>query len=131
MNQNKSIAERVGGFRRFYARTNERPLLGFACGSEFPLFRYRASRSLPSDRAIQPEDINAVAYAADAARLFREHEDCGGDFIWSASAFWGVPWIEAALGCPVHADFATGSISSRPPVVFRGPDDVPNFGSSD
>ena len=127
MSQRKSIAERVAGFHRFYARTNERPLLGFFRGSEFPLFRYRASRSLPTDRAVRPEDIDAAGYAADAARLFEEHEECGGDFIWSASAFWGVPWIEAALGCPLHADFTTGSISSRPPAGFRGPDDVPGF----
>lgn len=127
MDRNKSIAERVAGFHRFYARTNERPLLGFFRGSEFPLFRYRASRSLPVERVLQPDDIDATAYAVDAARLFREHEDCGGDFIWSGSAFWGVPWIEAALGCSLHADLTTGSISSRPPTRFRGPGDVPTF----
>jgi hypothetical protein len=123
----KSIADRVAGFRRFYERTNDRPLLGFFRGSEYPLFRYPSASSLPTDRPVVPADISPAAYAADSARLFQQHEECGGDFIWSASAFWGVPWVEAALGCPLHADLTTGSITSRPPAKFRGPEDVPAF----
>jgi hypothetical protein len=121
------IAERVSQFRRYYARTNERPLLGFTRGDGYPLFRYGAARSLPTDRPIRPDDLDVAGYTADAVRLFQEHEQCGGDFIWSASAFWGIPWVEAMLGCPLYADFATGSISARPPGGFRGADDVPAF----
>jgi hypothetical protein len=130
VNQNnncKSITDRVAGFRDYYNRTNRQPLLGFFLGSEYPLFRYRAARSLPTNRPIRPDDIDVAGYTADAVRLFQEHEQCGGDFIWSASAFWGIPWLEAALGCPLYADFTTGSISSRPPPDFHGPDDVPAF----
>jgi len=123
----ESIAERVIGFRRYYERANQRPLLGFFCGSEYPLFRYRAAASLPTDRPIRPEDLDVAGYTADAVRLFQEHEQCGGDFIWAASAFWGIPWLEAVLGCPLYADFTTGSISSRPPPNFHGPEDIPVF----
>jgi hypothetical protein len=59
--------------------------------------------------------------------LFERHEACGGDFIWAGSAFWGVPWLEAALGCPVVACHDSGSIHSEPPAGFNGPDTLPEF----
>jgi hypothetical protein len=66
-------------------------------------------------------------YLDDCDRLFDLHEACGGDFIWSASAFWGIPWLEVALGCPIFADHSTGSIHAKPPPNFAGPDSIPEF----
>ncbi len=121
------VEDRVARFRSFYRRENERPLLGFFAGSEYPLRRYRASDSLPSDRPLVPEDFTIGPYLDDCDRLSALHEACGGDFIWSASAFWGIPWLEAALGCPVFADHATGSIHAGLPASFSGPESVPAF----
>ena len=121
------IEERVARFRRFYQKTNERPLLGFFVGSDYPLRRYRASDGLPSDRSLVPEHFAVEPYLDDCDRLFDLHEACGGDFIWSASAFWGIPWLEAALGCPIFADHATGSIHAQRPASFTGPDSLPTF----
>ena len=125
-----SIEERVERFRRYYARTNDRPLLGSFVGSEYPLHRYPASRSLPEGRPLEAADFDVAPYLDDFDRLFEIHEACDGDFIWSASAFWGVPWLEAGLGCPIVADHAAGSIHAEPPVNFSGPDDVPDFDAS-
>ncbi|MGB9623636.1 MAG: hypothetical protein ACPMAQ_02125 [Phycisphaerae bacterium] len=122
-----SIEERVERFRRFYRRANERPLLGFFVGSDFPLRRYRASDALPEGRPLEPADFPVEPYLDDCDRLFELHEACGGDFIWSASAFWGIPWLEAAIGCPIFADHSTGSIRSEPPPGYCGPDDIPAF----
>jgi hypothetical protein len=127
MNRFLSIEERVARFRRFYERRNERPLLGFFVGSEYPLQRYDACRSLPVHRPLRPEDFEVEPYLDDCDHLFELHESCGGDFIWSGSAFWGVPWLEVALGCSIRADHSTGSIYSEPPPDFRGPDDLPAF----
>jgi hypothetical protein len=121
------IEERVARFRRFYRRENERPLLGFFVGSDYPLRRYRASDPLPSGRPLVPEDFTVAPYVKDCDRLFDLHEACGGDFIWSASAFWGIPWLEAALGCPIFADHSTGSIHSQTPPGFTGADAIPAF----
>jgi len=121
------IAQRVARFRRFYQRTNERPLLGFFVGSDYPLRRYRASDNLPTDRPLTPEDFEVAPYLDDCDRLFDLHEACGGDFIWSASAFWGIPWLETALGCPIFADHSTGSIHTKPPANFVGPDSMHGF----
>lgn len=122
-----SIEQRVGLFRRYYERRNERRLLGFFVGSDYPLHRWEASRGLPEDRPLVPEDFEVEPYLDDCDRLFDLHESCGGDFIWSASAFWGIPWLEAALGCPIKADHQTGSIHAEPPPDFREPEDLPKF----
>jgi hypothetical protein len=124
------IEHRVERFRQFYGRRNERPLLGFFVGSDYPLHRWEASRSLPTNRTLVPEDFPVGPYLDDCDRLFDLHESCGGDFIWSASAFWGIPWLEAALGCPIKADHSTGSIHAETPTGFRGPDDIPTFDST-
>lgn len=121
------IEERVGRFQDFYRRSNNRPLLGFFVGSEYPLHRHRASDGLPTDRPLMPADFEVAPYLDDFDRLFELHEACGGDCIWSASAFWGVPWLEAALGCPIIADHKTGSIHAATPPDFNGPGSLPEF----
>lgn len=124
----KSIEERVALFRQFYARENERPLLGFFHGSEYPVHRYQAARSLPVGEELRPEHFPVEPYLDDCDRLFEIHEQCGGDFIWSASAYWGIPWLEAALGCPIVLSSAeSGSIHAEKPAWYQGPDDLPRF----
>lgn len=122
-----SVAQRVEQFQRFYARENERPLLGFWAGSEYPLHRYRASQSLPEDRPLTPDDFPVDRYLEDFDRLFAEHEALGGDFIFSACAFWGIPWMEALLGCPLTANQATGAIEAGRLPEYGGPGAIPAF----
>lgn len=122
-----SMEERVNNFRLFYRRENKRPLFGFFVGSEYPLFLYNASRSLPTGRPLRPDDFVVEDYLDDCDRLFNEHEACGGDFIWAGSAFWGIPWLEAALGCPIYANHTTGSIHSEKPPNFQETDSLPDF----
>jgi hypothetical protein len=121
------IHERVSRFQRLYRRENERLLLGFFAGSDYPLHRWNAPRSLPTDRPLVPEDFPVAPYLDDCDRLFDLHEACGGDFIWSASIFWGIPWMEVLLGCPIFANHDTGSIHSEPPTGFSGPESIPAF----
>jgi len=124
----KAIEERVGLFEQFYARANERPLLGFFHGSEYPIHRYEAGKGIPVGRALGPDDFPVEPYLDDCDRLFAVHERCGGDFIWSASAFWGIPWLEAALGCPIIlSSYESGSIHAERPVGYDGPESLPQF----
>src|SRR5680860_99464 len=109
------IEERVENFKHFYRRENKRPLFGFTLGSEYPLFRYNSAKNLPEDRPLKPDDFMVEEYMEDCDRLFEEHEECGGDFIWTGSIFWGIPWLEAILGCPIYTNYATGSIYSKTP----------------
>jgi len=112
------VENRVELFKAFHRRENARPLFGFFKGSEYPLFRYPFSQTLPQGVPLRPDDFDIPAFVADSERLFLEHEACGGDFIYSASAFWGIPWLEAALGCPIFANHSTGSIYCEPPPGF-------------
>jgi hypothetical protein len=66
-------------------------------------------------------------YLADYDRLYSEMEECPGDFIFGASAFWGIPWVEAALGCPIRVNHSTGSLYAEKPPAFDGPASVPDF----
>ena len=121
-------AARVERAKAFYARRNDRPLLGFFTDDEYPLRRYpRGAATLPAGRPLRPEDLRPDAFLEDGDRLHERHEACGGDLIWSADAFWGVPWLEAALGCPIIADPATGSIHAEARPGFRGAADLPEF----
>jgi len=124
----KSIEERVALFEQFYARANERPLLGFFYGSEYPIHRYEAAKGIPVGRELVPNDFPVEPYLDDCDRLFDIHEQCGGDFMWSASAFWGIPWVEAALGCPIIlSSYESGSIHAERPVGYDGPGSLPEF----
>jgi len=123
----KDTSERVELFRAWYARRNERPLLGFFLGSDFPIHRYPTARTLPEGRPLRPDDFDVDGYVRDSLALFEAHEACGGDFIWAATAFWGIPWLEAMVGCPIYADHASGSIYSEPPSDFGGSDSLPCF----
>ncbi|MEK6795912.1 MAG: hypothetical protein AABZ39_14110 [Spirochaetota bacterium] len=126
-----TIEERVLLSREFYARKNSRVLFGFSAKTEFPLHRYEAAKQLPEGRALTPDDFPVDGYVEDCERLFQIHEACGGDSIWSASAFWGIPWMEAMLGCPIYANHAGGSLYSEAPPSFGGAKDIPVFSKND
>ena len=108
----------MGRLESWLAMENDRPLLGFTLGSYYPLHRYRNSVHRIPDGPVRPEDIVVADYLDDTDRLFEMHEDAGGDFIFSAAPFLGLPWIEASLGCGVIADHQSGSTRSVPPPDF-------------
>jgi len=124
----KSIEERVARFKQFYRKQNDRPLLGFFYGSEYPVHRYETGRTIPVGRTLIPAGFPVEPYLDDYDRLFDLHEACGGDFIWSASIFWGIPWVEAALGCSIQlSSYESGLIHAEKPVDFRNADDISAF----
>jgi hypothetical protein len=123
--QHKSIEDRVELFKQFYKKENQRHLFGFFYGKEFPIFRYNAASAIPEKTILTSNHFGVEPYLEDFERLFDIHELCGGDFIWSASAFWGIPWLEAILGCNlILNDFNSGSIHAEKPVSFYGPESV-------
>ena len=119
--------ERSERFRRFLeGRCTGGPLMGFFFESYYPLRRYRAARRLPPGE-YRPDVLAVEEFAADYERLYALHEAHAGDFLWTGSAFWGVPWVEALAGCAVVADQGTGSCRSLPREDVRSADDIPCF----
>ena len=128
----KNIEERVEHFKLFYEKKNERPLFGFFRGSEYPIHRYPSAKNIPENTSLTPDHFKIDSYLDDFEMLFSSHEECGGDFIWSSSIFWGIPWIEAALGCPIiMSTYSSGSIHAEPLPDFKGPDSIPVFSMED
>ncbi len=120
------LSDRLERLTKWSERQNDRALLGFTLDSQYPLHRYRAARALPSGQ-IQPQDMVVADYLGDSDRLYELHENAGGDLIWSSCPFWGIPWVEAALGCGVIADHETGSTRSEPPAGFAQNPAIPEF----
>lgn len=121
------IEERVDRFKQYYLRQNTRPLLGFFLESEYPVDRYKVSQKLPEERPLSPEDFNCEEYLSDYDRLYNIHEEVGGDFIWSASPFWGIPWIEAGLGCEIYKSRKSASLYSEIHKTFSKDFHIPVF----
>lgn len=120
------LTERLERMSQWLERRNDRPLIGFTLGSYYPLHRYPSGvRDIP-DGLVSPEDIVVSKFLDDTDRLYEMHEEAGGDCVFSAAPFIGMPWVEAALGCGVVADHTTGSTRSLPP----GRVEVPDFSES-
>jgi len=121
------LQERLGLLGDWFERRNRRPLVGFSLGSYYPLRRYaNGVRRIPSG-AVSPDDVVVEDYLDDSDLLYELHEEAGGDMIWSAAPFMGIPWVEAALGCGVLADYQAGSTRSVPPAGFALHRVVPEF----
>jgi hypothetical protein len=121
------LDSRLDRLAAWHQRRNDRSLLGFTLGGYYPLHRYPSgSRRLP-EGLVDPSDVVVSDYLEDAERLYDLHQQAGGDLIWSAAPFWGIPWVEAALGCGVVADHTSGSTVSTPPAWRDHPLAVPEF----
>ncbi len=121
------LSERLDRLTQWLERRNSRPLLGFSLGSYYPLRGYpTGSRCLPSGQ-VSPNDVIVEQFLDDTDRLHQVHEEAGGDFVFSAAPFLGLPWIEASLGCGVVADHNSGSTRSTPPEGFAANPVIPTF----
>jgi len=121
------LSARLDRLIQWVERRNERPLVGFTLGSYYPLHRYRNGvRRIPNG-PVHPEDILVADYLAETDELFAMHEAAGGDLIFSAAPFWGIPWLEASLGCGVLADHEVGSTRATPPPGFAENPTIPEF----
>ncbi len=112
--------------RDYYQRRNATPVIGFFVGEYFPLHHYRAAAALPAG-CFTAGDVAAIDWAGDYERLYALHSRCPGHLPFAASVFTGVPWMEAALGCPVVADHHTGSCRALPAVTGHAWPALPAF----
>ncbi len=55
---------------------------------------------------LRAEDVSFAPFADDYERLYESQQDGDGDFGYVGSAYWGMPWLEAIMGCPVKVGTA-------------------------
>lgn len=81
-----------------------RPLLGLWLGGYYPAEQFPVGTAGWRDgQELQPADVSFAPFATDYEALFRLHAEVDDDFFYVGSAYWGMPWLEAILGCPVFA----------------------------
>jgi hypothetical protein len=102
----EDLIERHEAFLSCAAR--DRPLIGGWLGGYFPAQQFpHGTAGWQEGQPLSPQDVTFGSFAADYENLFRLHQDLQDDFVYIGSAYWGIPWLEAILGCPVHAGKST------------------------
>lgn len=82
----------------------EQPVLGFWLGGYYPADQFPAGTAgWREGRELPPDGVSFAPFASDYETLFRLHQQADDDFFYIGSAYWGIPWMEAVLGCPVFA----------------------------
>jgi hypothetical protein len=80
----------------------DRPLFGSSLFGFFVHTRYPRMAEGLEPGQIKPDDILIRNYLEDIDCLFEAYTDLDDDFPFSSGAFYGVPWLEAIMGCEVH-----------------------------
>ena len=119
--------EKVNFMKSCYSRNNPKPAMGFFVGNEYPNIRYNCYPDLPASRPLQPDDFPIEPFLDECERLYNEHLACPGYLFWTGTPFWGIPWIEAMLGCNIYFNKDSESISSSPISSSITSDDIPEF----
>lgn len=82
----------------------EKPLMGYWIGGYCPVDQFPAgARRWRPGQIIQPQDVHFAEFRRDYENLHQLHDQCRDDFFYVASAYWGIPWLEAIMGCDIRA----------------------------
>jgi hypothetical protein len=100
----------------------DRPLLGFWLGGYYPAEQFPSGTASWRDgQPLHPQDVSFTPFASDYESLYRLHQQAEDDFFYVGSAYWGIPWMEAILGCPVSV---AGSNCRAEPCLGNVPDNA-------
>jgi hypothetical protein len=103
----------IGRHRAFLGREAvDRPLIGSWLYGFYVHEQYPSVAAAMKPGPIQPDDIPIDLFVEDVAALWRAYSDLDDDYPFSTGAFYGVPWMEAIMGCPVF--FSGTNMYSRP-----------------
>ena len=104
-----------------------RPLVGFWLGGYYPAEQFAGGVTAWCEgQELRPDDVSFARFTSDYERLYEIHRLAPDDFFYVASAYWGIPWLEAVLGCRVFAGKETTWAQSCletaelvPPILFN------------
>ncbi len=82
----------------------DRPLIGRWFGGYFPSYQFpQGVASWRDGQVLQPDKVEFSQFVEDYENLYRVHLDAKDDWFFVASAYWGIPWLEAILGCRIES----------------------------
>ena len=90
----------------------ERPLIGSWLFGFYVHEQYPSVAAYMKPGQVQPEDIPIELFLKDVDALWEAYTRLNDDYPFSMGAFYGVPWMEAILGCPVY--FSGTNLYSKP-----------------
>jgi hypothetical protein len=102
----KSPSELIARHEAFLVRgPADRPLLGLWLGGYYPAEQFpHGAAAWRNGQPLTPQDVRlTAAFRSDYEHLYTLHREADDDFFYVGSAYWGIPWMEAILGCPVFA----------------------------
>lgn len=83
----------------------DRPLLGLWVGDYYFTTHFPHGVShWQAGAEIRPQELAFEQFLPDYQNLYELHERLNDDFFYVGSAYPGLPWMEAILGCPVYAE---------------------------
>lgn len=85
----------------YYRRPADRPLIGSWLSGFYVNQQYPRMAAAMQPGPILPEHISIEAFLQDVDALWAEYNELGDDYPFSMGAFYGVPWLEAIMGCPI------------------------------
>ncbi|MHB8969767.1 MAG: uroporphyrinogen decarboxylase/cobalamine-independent methonine synthase family protein [Pirellulaceae bacterium] len=103
----------------------ERPLVGLWFGGYYPAEQFpRGTAQWRPAQRLDPQDVRFNPFADDYESLYQTHRAADDDFFYVGSAYWGIPWLETILGCPVSVAAANcrGEAILSDPRDFAGAD---------
>ncbi|MGD8751202.1 MAG: hypothetical protein PVG14_07255, partial [Anaerolineales bacterium] len=89
--------------KAFYMRSSvEKPvfgswLFGFYIHEQFPNLVQSLTPGL-----VKPEHLDVDLFLQDVDRLLLAYKELDDDLMFSTGVFYGIPWMEAIMGCPVY-----------------------------
>jgi hypothetical protein len=88
-------------------RAVDRPLIGPWRSGYYPAEQFPSGTGRWQTGAIlRADDVSFAPFAEDYERLYESQQDGDSDFAYVGSAYWGIPWLEAIMGCEVMATVA-------------------------
>jgi len=109
MRSDEQLAESVGRFQESFwqRRATDRPPVGVVRREVFMPSLYRREHLTRGE--LQPNDVGPQLAATDYEYGFAQRAVSCDDFIAFSAPWRGVPWLEAACGCPVR--YAEGCLA--------------------
>jgi len=96
------LDKKLDRYRTFWRQApTDRPILGLTLTTDTPMDMLD-SIEFPREGALYPDDLDLDVFMKWYEQDFQANQALAGDQFWVAVPFWGIPWLEAILGCQVQ-----------------------------